>query len=82
MRSDNGDALRAWSRAGLGISLRETWDVADELRSGELVRVLPEWEAPAVPIQAVSVQRSLVPRRVSAFVDFLASHWCSPPWEH
>lgn len=82
LRSDNGDALRAWSRAGLGISLRETWDVADELRSGELVRVLPEWEEPAVPIQAVRVQRSLVPRRVSAFVDFLASHWCSPPWEH
>lgn len=81
LRSDNGDALRNWSMAGLGISLRETWDVADELRSGALVRVLPDWAEPAVPIQAVRVQRAPVPRRVSTFVEFLAEQWRQTPWE-
>ncbi|MEC5318720.1 LysR family transcriptional regulator [Brenneria populi subsp. brevivirga] len=80
LRSDNGDALRAWSRAGLGISLRETWDVAEELRSGDLTRVLPDWAEPAVPIQAVRVQRAPVPRRVGAFIEFLAERWRQPPW--
>nr|WP_274126305.1 substrate binding domain-containing protein [Pseudomonas carnis] len=81
LRSDNGDALRAWSVAGMGISLRETWDVADELRSGALVRVLPEWAEPATPIQAVRVQRDPVPRRIGAFVDFLAEQWREAPWD-
>lgn len=81
LRSDNGEALRTWSRAGLGIALRETWDVADELRSGALVHVLSDWAEPAVPIQAVRVQRAPVPRRVGAFVKFLAEQWRQAPWE-
>lgn len=81
MRSDNGEALRTWCRAGMGIALRETWDVAEELRSGALVRVLPDWSEPEVPIQAVRVQRMPVPRRVSAFVAFLADAWRQAPWD-
>lgn len=81
LRSDNGDALRAWSIAGMGISLRETWDVADELRNGTLVHVLPDWIEPAVPIHVVRVQRAPVPRRVSAFVTFLVEQWQQAPWE-
>lgn len=81
LRSDNGDALRAWSVAGLGISLRETWDVADELGSGALVHVLPDWAEPATPIQIVRAQRAPVPRRISTFVNFLAEQWQEAPWE-
>ncbi|MFP9231089.1 LysR family transcriptional regulator [Pectobacterium cacticida] len=81
LRSDNGDALRNWSKAGMGISLRETWDVADELRSGTLVRVLPKWAESAVPVQVVRLQKAPVPRRVSTFVSFLAERWLQAPWE-
>ncbi|XBS68133.1 LysR family transcriptional regulator [Acerihabitans sp. KWT182] len=81
LRSDNGDALRVWSIAGLGISLRETWDIADELRNGALLRVLPDWAEPAVPIQAVRVPRAPIPERVKKFVDFLAEEWRQAPWE-
>ncbi|WP_202978045.1 substrate binding domain-containing protein [Pseudomonas nabeulensis] len=42
LHSDSGDVLHAWCLAGLGISLRETWDIHEELRDGRLVRVLPE----------------------------------------
>lgn len=81
LRSDNGDALRGWSIAGLGISLRETWDVAEELRNGKLVHVLPEWAEPEKPIQVVRALRDPVPRRVSTFIDFLAEQWKPAPWD-
>lgn len=81
LRSDNGDALRAWSVSGMGVSLRETWDVADELHSGVLVRVLPEWAEPATPIQVVRVLRDPVSRRIGAFVDFLIEQWREAPWD-
>lgn len=81
LSSDNGEALRAWCLAGLGISLRESWDVAEDLRSGRLQRVLPGWEEPGTPISAVHARREPVPRRLNAFIEFLAERWRSGPWE-
>lgn len=81
LRSDNGEVLRAWCQAGLGVSLRETWDVVDELHSGQLVRLLPTWQAEPGSIHAVRVHRDPVPQRLEAFLDFLAATWKSPPWE-
>lgn len=79
--SDNGDVLRAWCLAGLGISLRETWDVHEELRDGRLQRVLPEWEASPSKISLVRARREPVPRRLAAFMDFLLARWRDAPWD-
>lgn len=79
--SDNGEVLREWCMAGLGISLRETWDVHDELRSGQLVRVLPEWEGVASKISLVRARRETVPQRLTAFSDFLVERWRQAPWD-
>lgn len=81
LRSDSGDVLHAWCLAGLGISLRETWDVHEELREGSLVRVLPEWEAEPSRISLVRVRREPVPRRLLAFGDFLLQRWRDAPWD-
>lgn len=80
--SDNGDVLHAWCVAGLGISLRETWDIHEELRDGRLVRVLPEWEATPSKISIVRARREPVPRRLTAFSDFLFDRWQQAPWDH
>ncbi|WP_175874162.1 LysR substrate-binding domain-containing protein [Burkholderia sp. BCC0397] len=77
--SDNGEVLREWCVAGLGISLRETWDVHDDLRSGQLVRVLPEWEGVASKISLVRARREPVPRRLTASSDFLVARWQQAP---
>ncbi|WZB62021.1 LysR substrate-binding domain-containing protein [Achromobacter xylosoxidans] len=61
LSSDNGEALRSWCLAGLGISLRESWDVAEDLRAGHLVRVLPDWEESGSPISAVHARREPSP---------------------
>ena len=79
--SDNGDVLHAWCVAGLGISLRETWDIHEELRDGRLVRVLPEWEATPSKISIVRARREPVPRRLTAFSDFLFDRWQEAPWD-
>ncbi|MHC9242532.1 LysR family transcriptional regulator [Pseudomonas aeruginosa] len=79
--SDSGDVLHAWCLAGLGISLRETWDVHEELRDGRLVHVLPQWEATPSKISLVRARREPVPRRLSVFSDFLQERWRDAPWD-
>ncbi len=79
--SDSGDVLHAWCLAGLGISLRETWDIHEELRDGRLVRVLPDWEATPSKISIVRARREPVPRRLTAFSDFLFDRWQKAPWD-
>ncbi|NYT35335.1 LysR family transcriptional regulator [Allopusillimonas soli] len=79
--SDNGDVLRTWCLAGLGISLRETWDIHEELRDGRLLRLLPQWEAVPSKISLVRARREPVPRRLSVFMDFLLARWRATPWD-
>ena len=79
--TDSGDTLRTWCVAGLGVSLRELWDVAEDLRAGRLARVLPGWEEDASPISLVRAKREPAPRRIRVFSDFLARLWRTPPWE-
>lgn len=81
LATDSGDTLRTWCVAGLGVSLRELWDVADDLRAGRLVHVLPGWEEEASPINFVRPKREPVPKRIGAFSDFLAELWRNPPWD-
>ncbi|WP_159965968.1 LysR family transcriptional regulator [Profundibacterium mesophilum] len=40
---DDGDAQRAATLAGAGLSMNSAWNVARELAAARLVRVLPEW---------------------------------------
>lgn len=79
--SDSGEVLHAWSRAGLGIALRETWDVHAALAAGALVRVLPDWQALPGHIHLVRPQRHPPTRRVAAFMDFLCEKWRDAPWD-
>ena len=72
--SDSSEVIRAAILGGLGIGLRSTWDVCDQLRSGELVQVLPDFEGdPGVGIYALYTSRAHVPRKIRAFVDFVAA---------
>ena len=77
-----GEALRDAALGGLGIALHSTWHVGEDLRSGRLRQVLPAFAIAESAIHAVMPQRSLVPLRVRAFVDFLEEHFGGqPPWE-
>lgn len=82
LESNFGEVLRDAAIAGLGIAHFSVWHVHEDLRSGRLVRVLPDYTLPDTAISAVMPQRRFVPTRVRVFVDFLAEWFGEvPPWE-
>ncbi len=80
--SNLGELLRDASVAGEGIAIHSLWHVADDLRTGRLQVVLPDFPLATTAISAVMPQRRQVPPRVRAFVDFLVEEFGdNPPWE-
>lgn len=80
--SNQGVLLREAVVAGLGIAMHSVWHVHEQLRSGQLQVLLPDYSIATTGIHAVMPQRRLVPPRVRAFVDFLAERLGTrPPWE-
>lgn len=80
--SNFGEVLRDAALAGLGIGRFSNWHIHEDLRSGRLVRVMPNYSSGDSNIYAVMPQRRLVPARVRAFVAFLEEHFGTvPPWE-
>lgn len=75
LSTNDGEIAVNWALAGLGIVLRAEWDVARYLRSGRLVQVLENWQAPPADIHAVYPARHQGTMRVRAFVDFLAEEF-------
>lgn len=69
---NNAEAYMAACLAGLGIIQVPRLGVVDLLERGELVEVLPEWAAPAMPLTLMYANRRNVPRRVRAVMDWLA----------
>jgi DNA-binding transcriptional LysR family regulator len=81
--TNSSEVVRELALAGVGIALRSTWDVGEELASGALCRVLPDWQgASDVGIYAVHARALPLPAAVRAYVDHLASLYAPvPPWE-
>ncbi|MEM0912252.1 MAG: LysR substrate-binding domain-containing protein, partial [Pseudomonadota bacterium] len=59
---------------GAGIAVLPQWFVEDELRSGTLVNVLPNWSAPTLTIHLAFLPNRHQPRRLSVFLDLLQKH--------
>jgi DNA-binding transcriptional LysR family regulator len=61
------------ARQGMGLTRALSYQVADELKQGLLVRLLKAYEPPPIPIQLVYPSARLLAPRVRAFLDFAAS---------
>lgn len=80
LASNNFGAVRDAAVAGSGIALMSDFAVADDLRSGTLVRVLPEWATHPTEVHAVYPARQNLPPRLTLFLDHLAKSLNPPPW--
>jgi DNA-binding transcriptional LysR family regulator len=81
LSANDGEVVRDWAIGGKGIAMRSEWDVADFIRSGKLVRVLPEWLMPSADVVALVPQRKRVSARGKAFIDFVRRRFEPlPPW--
>ncbi|CAB3675940.1 MULTISPECIES: LysR family transcriptional regulator [Achromobacter] len=64
-------AVREAVHAGAGLSVLPDYLVADDLASGRLIEVLPQWSLPGGGIHAVFPSTRFRPAKVRAFVDLL-----------
>lgn len=62
----DGYLSRRWALAGVGIARKSLFDVIDDLESGRLIQVLPEYTIRSTPIHAVFPSRRFQPARVRA----------------
>lgn len=75
LRANHGIALLDAAIAGLGLIYEPDFLVAQALREGRLVRVLPDWETLSADLYAVWPNRRYLPLKVRSLVDFLAARW-------
>ena len=79
VRTNSSEVVRELAIGGCGIALRSLWDVADELETGALVRVLPQYAgSQAVGIFAVHAPVPAIPARLASLIAYLSAHLAIP----
>ncbi|MBA3678236.1 MAG: LysR family transcriptional regulator [Sphingosinicella sp.] len=71
LASDNGEVLQAAARDGLGITLAPDFLVEDDLASGALVELLPEWQPLRLGIYTVRIGGGQAPPKVRHLIEHL-----------
>lgn len=72
LQTNSSEVMRASLLAGMGIGYSPTWLFDEDLASGALQRLLPEWEAVPMPIHLVSPQQRRHSAKVRAFADVVS----------
>lgn len=71
--SDDGDVVRRWAIAGHGVAYKSSLDVAEDVRAGRLLRLLPDWRGEAAPLHLISPDRHLIRPAVVRLREFLVA---------
>lgn len=69
LQTNSSEVMRASILSGMGIGYSPEWLFDKEIASGELQRLLPDWETVTVPIHLVSPQERRHSAKVKAFAD-------------
>jgi len=80
MWTNNGDTCLAAALSGTGMVLQPDFLLADELASGRLVEVLPQYRSIELGIYAVYPTRKFVSPKVRALLEFLSGKLSKPDW--
>jgi DNA-binding transcriptional LysR family regulator len=80
MHSNSGDTCRAAALGHQGIILQPTFLVADDLRSGDLVEILPEYRSLELGIYALYPTRKHVLPKVRLLIDYLVASFADRTW--
>ena len=76
MVANSPDLLARVACSGVGIAATTYMFARHLVDSGELVRVLPEWDLPVSVGWAVFPGRRLMPAKTRAFLDLMAERCC------
>ncbi|AWI88940.1 LysR family transcriptional regulator [Methylobacterium sp. DM1] len=80
LRANNADALAPALRAGLGLAVQPDFTIWEDLKSGRLERVMPDWQPPPIALNLVMPPGLPRPARVSALLTFLERAFSTAPW--
>jgi DNA-binding transcriptional LysR family regulator len=83
MVSNSGAVLRQAALAGMGIMLRSSFTLEDDLESGRLVQLLQGHHLGELSVMMVYPSRRLLSAKVRSFVDFMNDRFPRPesdPW--
>jgi DNA-binding transcriptional LysR family regulator len=72
--SNSGETLRTAALQGVGVCLAAGFLVADDIGSGRLVRLLPEYRPLDFAMNAVYPHRHHLSAKVRSFIDLLVQH--------
>lgn len=76
LQTNSSEVVRAAVLSGMGIGFSPTWLFEEELASGELQVLLPDWPAPSIPVHLISPMQRRQSAKVKAFADHLgAATW-------
>lgn len=73
--SNHQGAVQQWCEAGLGVALLSALDAAASVRSGRLLRLLPQWNMGQLDIWAVTPQRDALPAKVRQVIQELQAYF-------
>jgi len=65
---------------GLGVAMLAKVTIEELLSSGQLVSLLPDYQAPPVPIYAVYPHREFLPAKVKVFLKLLQNYCANASW--
>ena len=80
MHSNSGDTCRAAALEHQGMILQPTFLIADDLRSGRLVEVLPQYRSLELGIYALYPTRKHVLPKVRLLIDYLVQAFADKEW--
>ncbi len=80
IHTNNGDTCRTAALAHQGIILQPDFLVGQDLRSGALRELMPQFRSVELGIFAVYPTRKHLPLKLRRLIDFLAAAMRSPPW--
>ena len=82
LRANVAEGLLDAVLGGLGIAALPSFALGDALRSGRLVRLLPDYQLTESTLYAVFLPDRRLPERIRSFVQFLADRYAgTPDWE-
>ena len=72
VQTNSSEVIRAAVTTGMGICHAPTWLLEPELKSGEVLRLMPNWESSQSPIHLVSPPERKHSAKVRAFVQHVS----------